>query len=223
MGRGGDRRNTYPVSFTLWLQLIRNRLSFERFSIDRLRRVGRKRGLQQPASRHPRVPAPHGGRDRKKERERKRVWPPGGLTLSQRQLHPVFYARLFRHAFTIAQFYPLPSSPFLRCYLNFFAVLPRISPTILHYLPPSSPSLSLSSSFLFSIYATASGLFARRIAIARRSIDRLFRAARDFIRAVIRCLIKGCLNDAGAIPREMFIYSLSRDYVGKLCLILKKF
>ena len=106
VGRGGDRRNTYPVSFTLWLQLIRNRLSFERFSIDRLRRVGRKRGLQQPASRHPRVPAPHGERER--ERERKRVWPPGGLTLSQRQLHPVFYARLFRHAFTIAQLYSSP-------------------------------------------------------------------------------------------------------------------
>lgn len=44
VGRGGDRRNTYPVSFTLWLQLIRNRLSFERFSIDRLRRVARKEG-----------------------------------------------------------------------------------------------------------------------------------------------------------------------------------
>ena len=44
VGRGGDRRNTYPVSFTLWLQLIRNRLSFERFSIDRLRSVVRKEG-----------------------------------------------------------------------------------------------------------------------------------------------------------------------------------
>jgi len=43
VGRGGDRRNTYPVSFTLWLQLIRNRLSFERFSIDRLRRVARSK------------------------------------------------------------------------------------------------------------------------------------------------------------------------------------
>lgn len=48
VGRGGDRRNTYPVSFTLWLQLIRNRLSFERFSIDRLRRVVRKEGHSYP-------------------------------------------------------------------------------------------------------------------------------------------------------------------------------
>lgn len=48
VGRGGDRRNTYPVSFTLWLQLIRNRLSFERFSIDRLRRVARKEGRSHP-------------------------------------------------------------------------------------------------------------------------------------------------------------------------------
>lgn len=40
---GGERRNTYPVSFTLWLQLIRNRLSFERFSIDRLREGGPQR------------------------------------------------------------------------------------------------------------------------------------------------------------------------------------
>ena len=59
-------------------------------------------------------------------------------------------------------------------------------------------------------------MFARRIAIAGRSIDRLFRGARDFIRAVIGCLIKGRLNDAGAISRGMFIYSLNRDYVGKL-------
>lgn len=48
VGRGGDRRNTYPVSFTLWLQLIRNRLSFERFSIDRLRRVVRQEGRSYP-------------------------------------------------------------------------------------------------------------------------------------------------------------------------------
>lgn len=49
---GGERRNTYPVSFTLWLQLIRNRLSFERFSIDRLREGGPRResGLQPGAS-----------------------------------------------------------------------------------------------------------------------------------------------------------------------------
>lgn len=38
------QRNTYPVSFTLWLQLIWNRLSFERISIDRLRWKVRERG-----------------------------------------------------------------------------------------------------------------------------------------------------------------------------------
>lgn len=64
VGRGGDRRNTYPVSFTLWLQLIWNRLSFERFSIDRLRRVARKEGR-----RH--LPCCI-TRNRKRDRERKR-------------------------------------------------------------------------------------------------------------------------------------------------------
>jgi len=39
----------------------------------------------------------------KKEREREKIWPAGGLTLSSRQLHPVFYARLFRRAFTVAR------------------------------------------------------------------------------------------------------------------------
>ena len=39
------QRNTYPVSFTLWLQLISNRLSFERISIDRLRQEVRERRL----------------------------------------------------------------------------------------------------------------------------------------------------------------------------------
>lgn len=122
MGRGGHRRNTYPVSFTLWLQLIRNRLSFERFSIDRLGRVGRKEGYS-PASRHPRAPSgcevrgkERGERVREGEeraREAERVRPAGGLTLSQRQLHPVFYARLFRHAFTVAQSYPLLFSTML--------------------------------------------------------------------------------------------------------------
>lgn len=62
VGRGGDRRNTYPVSFTLWLQLIRNRLSFERFSIDRLRRVARKEGCSYPPRRTT--------RDRERERKR---------------------------------------------------------------------------------------------------------------------------------------------------------
>lgn len=68
VGRGGDRRNTYPVSFTLWLQLIRNRLSFERFSIDRLRRVVRKEGR----SHLPRCTTRNRekGKDRERERER---------------------------------------------------------------------------------------------------------------------------------------------------------
>lgn len=68
VGRGGDRRNTYPVSFTLWLQLIRNRLSFERFSIDRLRRVARKEGRSHP----PRCTTSNKEREREIARERKR-------------------------------------------------------------------------------------------------------------------------------------------------------
>lgn len=65
VGRGGDRRNTYPVSFTLWLQLIRNRLSFERFSIDRLRRVARKEGRSHP----PRCSTSNREKSRKGKRE----------------------------------------------------------------------------------------------------------------------------------------------------------
>lgn len=116
VGRGCDRRNTYPVSFTLWLQLIQNRLSFERFSVDRLRRARRKEGCSHP---------PGTARALRPSR----VWPIGGLTLSQRQLHPVFYARLFRHAFTVAQSYHprfLRQPPFSRSsprlHLNFFVV-----------------------------------------------------------------------------------------------------
>lgn len=109
VGRSGDRRNTYPVSFTLWLQLIRNRLSFERFSIDRLRRVARRAWRSHPSRRTylPRQMKQDGGTEegekKGRERERERVWPAGGLTLSPRQLHPVFYARLFRRAFTVAR------------------------------------------------------------------------------------------------------------------------
>jgi len=116
-GPGGDRRNTYPVSFTLWLQLIRNRLSFERFSIDRLRRVARKeerslRAVPRATERNRKGKRERKrekeseiekDRERKKEREREKIWPAGGLTLSPRQLHPVFYARLFRRAFTVAR------------------------------------------------------------------------------------------------------------------------
>lgn len=107
VGRGGDRRNTYPVSFTLWLQLIRNRLSFERFSIDRLRRMVRQEGRSHPPRNitrdREREERKKSEREREREREEERVWPAGGLTLSPRQLHPVFYARLFRRAFTVAR------------------------------------------------------------------------------------------------------------------------
>lgn len=79
-GYPANRRNTYPVSFTPCLQLIRNRLSFERFSIDRL---GGGCSLEKDASTlRPRIENPA-----------------GGLTLSPRQLHLVFYARFFPRTF----------------------------------------------------------------------------------------------------------------------------